>query len=117
MCCKRFLANQILHRNLLILGWKYDGNNTRDRVFCLSLSEAERYLKNDGERMCQPTVYARNQGAWVDSGNGCCYWWLRSLGYGLSALHVNSYGELNQYGTDVSRGNYVVRPALRLIWN
>ena len=110
---RRIRFSQVVNDN----NWKYDGNNTRDRVFCLSLSEAERYLKNDGERMCQPTVYARNQGAWVDSGNGCCYWWLRSLGYGLSALHVNSYGELNQYGTDVSRGNYVVRPALRLIWN
>ncbi|MEE3423854.1 MAG: DUF6273 domain-containing protein, partial [Succinimonas sp.] len=35
------------------------GNNTRDRVFCLSLAEAERYFKNDAERRCRPTALAK----------------------------------------------------------
>ncbi|MBQ3683757.1 MAG: protein kinase [Succinimonas sp.] len=94
------------------------GNNTRDRVFCLSLAEAERYFKNDGERKCKPTGYARNQGAWVDNSNGCCYWWLRSPGlnqYGASGVLTD--GALYPYGNFVYYVNNAVRPALRLIWN
>ncbi len=39
------------------------GNNTRDRVFCLSFAEAERYFKDNSARLCQPTKYANEQGA------------------------------------------------------
>ena len=55
------------------------GNNTRDRVFCLSIAEAERYFKNGRERRCRPAALAKAQGA--ASGNeGYCWWWLRSPG-------------------------------------
>ena len=65
------------------------GNSTKDRVFCLSIAEAERYFRDNKERQCQPTEYARNQGAWVDDSNGCCCWWLRSPGDGQrSASYV-----------------------------
>uniref|UniRef100_UPI003864DE61 DUF6273 domain-containing protein n=1 Tax=Succinimonas sp. TaxID=1936151 RepID=UPI003864DE61 len=94
------------------------GNNTRDHVFCLSLAEAERYFKNDSERQCRPTAHARNQGAWVDIGNGCCYWWLRSPGdYQRSASSVITDGTLYPHGYYVNRDHGAVRPALRLIWN
>uniref|UniRef100_UPI00386CB044 DUF6273 domain-containing protein n=1 Tax=Succinimonas sp. TaxID=1936151 RepID=UPI00386CB044 len=38
------------------------GNNTQDRVFCLSLAEAERYFKNNSERKCQPTAWPKHMG-------------------------------------------------------
>ncbi len=93
------------------------GNNTRDHVFCLSLAEAERYFKNDSERRCRPTAHARNQGAWVDNSNGCC-WWLRSPGgHQYDASRVYAGGALSPIGVNVNGDLDAVRPALRLIWN
>ena len=62
------------------------GNNTRDRVFCLSLAEAEQYFENDSERRCRPTAQAKAHGAYVSA--GCCYWWLRSPGLFGTALRT-----------------------------
>ena len=93
------------------------GNNTRDHVFCLSLAEAKRYFKNDSERRCRPTAHARNQGAWVDNSNGCC-WWLRSPGgHQYDASRVYAGGALSPIGVNVNSDLDAVRPALRLIWN
>ena len=93
------------------------GYYTQDRVFCLSLAEAERYFKNDSERLCRPTAHARNQGAGVDNGNGCCCWWLRSPGFNQEcASWVNAGGALCPGGNAVW-DIHAVRPALRLIWN
>ena len=101
--------------------WKYGtsgGNNTQDRVFCLSLAEAEQYFKNDSERQCRPTAHTRNQRAWVADSNGCCLWWLRSPGhYQGSASCVYADGALPPRGECVNCDNYAVRPALRLILN
>ena len=91
------------------------GSNTRDRVFCLSLVEAERYFKNDSERRCQPTSHARNQGAWIDDGNGYCYWWLRSPGSCQDwASGVGTLGVIDPRGDGVHISDLVVRPALRI---
>ena len=103
------------------------GNNTKDRVFCLSISEAEQYFGNDESRKCKPTAYARQQGASVY--NDCCYWWLRSpytpgskFGYfwlmkERNAACVRTVGSLYLYGYYVGSGSNVVRPALRIISN
>lgn len=56
------------------------GNNTMDHIFCLSINEAEHYFGSDNERQCNPTAFARKQGAYVY--NDCCFWWLRSPGDG-----------------------------------
>ncbi len=94
------------------------GNNTWDRIFCLSLAEAERYFKYDSERRCQPTAHACNLGAWVDGSYGCCYWWLRSPGdTENSASYVYADGALRPDGKYGSNECGTVRPALRLIWN
>ena len=94
------------------------GNSTKDRVFCLSIAEAERYFRDNKERQCQPTEYARNQGAWVDDSNGCCCWWLRSPGDGQrSASYVATDGALNLNGLSVGDDLDAVRPALRIICN
>ncbi|WP_406547692.1 DUF6273 domain-containing protein, partial [Succinimonas sp.] len=92
------------------------GNDTQDRVFCLSLAEAERYFKSDRERRCQPTELAKAHGAYVKA--GCCYWWLRSPGNDRNyASCVGAGGSLRPFGVIVDDDDGTVRPALRLIWN
>ena len=92
------------------------GNNTKDRVFCLSISEAKQYFGNDESRKCKPTAYARQQGASVY--NDCCYWWLRSPGdFQYCAAFVGTGGALNLRGYSANYGSSAVRPALRIICN
>ena len=92
------------------------GNNTKDRVFCLSISEAKQYFGNYESRKCKTTAYARQQGAYVS--NDCCYWWLRSPGGDqLDAADVCTDGALDLFGRNVYGGNFAVRPALRIICN
>ena len=43
------------------------GNSTEDRVFLLSLAEAESLFKDDAARKCAPTPYAVGKGAWQSS--------------------------------------------------
>ncbi len=94
------------------------GNDTQDRVFCLSLAETVDFFKNERKRKCLPTEYVRNQGVWLNSGNGCCNWWLRTPGDGEDrCLYVGSIGRCNLSGCLVSHGAHAVRPALRLLWN
>ena len=92
------------------------GNVTEDRIFCLSIAEAEQYFSSDEDRQCRPTAYARKQGAYVD--NDCCYWWLRSPGCNRSlATGVLTGGALLLFGLDVRNARDAVRPALRIICN
>lgn len=96
---------------------KYDthgGNDTKDRIFCLSIAEAEQYFSNNENRQCRPTAYVRKQGAYVS--NDCCFWWLRSPGYcqNLAAIVITD-GALNLDGPYVGDTYYAVRPALRII--
>ena len=92
------------------------GNNTKDRIFCLSITEAEQYFRSDNERQCKPTVYARKQGLYVE--NDCCFWWLRSPGDGqFEAANVITIGVIDPFGYDVNGGGNAVRPALRIICN
>ena len=92
------------------------GNNTKDRIFCLSINEAKHYFGSKNDRQCKPTAYARKQGAYVK--NDCCYWWLRSPGYfQYYAASVSADGALNLYGYNVDLYDVAVRPALRIICN
>ena len=53
------------------------GNVTEDKVFLLSITEANKYFESDEAKECEPTDYADAEGA--DSiHNGNCWWWLRS---------------------------------------
>lgn len=86
------------------------GNITRDRVFCLSLAEADRFFKDNSERECLPTPFARSKdwGAWHDT----CYWWLRSPGSSLSYFaYTYASGDLSHLGGSVL-DDLSVRPAL-----
>ncbi|MCR5137747.1 MAG: DUF6273 domain-containing protein [Oscillospiraceae bacterium] len=78
------------------------GNDTRDRVFLLSIEEAEKYFKDDRDRA-----------------TGAC-WWLRSPGrYGFYVALVFGDGSVYDVGSVNYFGNcvnfrYGVRPALKI---
>lgn len=92
------------------------GNDTQDRIFCLSIDETEQYFSNNNDRKCQPTAYARNKGAYVN--NGSCFWWLRSPGTcQYDAACVSAYCSLGRSDYSVINEYRAVRPALRIICN
>ena len=92
------------------------GNNTEDRIFLLSYYEAfDLYFSDYQDRMCVPTDYAINQGAWPNSnfqkdGRSTGWWWLRSPGYTLvSAAVVNHDGFIDERYVQYDSG--CIRPA------
>ena len=45
------------------------GNDTQDKVFLLSYKEAcEEYFNSGESRICKPTTYARDRGAYTNDG-------------------------------------------------
>ena len=110
-------------------GWW--GNDTQDRAFVLSMSEAESYFPEEDLRKCQATAYATANaearlGRPIDIGTGYtqsdmenCWWWLRTPGefYG-SAMCISpsgyvswrAYKDLSKYQNDNLR--IAVRPAI-----
>ena len=94
------------------------GNATTDKVFLLSINEANKYFGSDEDRKCIPTEYAKANGAYTNSSytkNGVptCWWWVRSPGYGQAhAADVNADGSVHYLGTYVIDDCVCVRPAV-----
>lgn len=94
------------------------GNATNDKVFLLSIIEAEKYFKTDEERRCLPTANAIANGDGNNAtdrvdGKVFCRWWLRSPGYDQRHAALVYYeGDIDNYGLYAAYGNYYVRPAL-----
>ena len=89
------------------------GNATHDQVFLLSIPEANKYFSSDSARQCEPTDYAVSGGAYVNSSNGNCWWWLRSPGCSQTyAARVYMVGGVGEDGEGVGYGSAAVRPAL-----
>ena len=89
------------------------GNATQDRVFLLSITEANKYFSSDRARQCNPTKYAVAGGAYVNSSNGNCWWWLQSPGHlQYNAAAVYTGGDVREYGDYVDIVYRAVRPAL-----
>lgn len=86
---------------------------TEDKVFLLSSEAAEKYFDSNEDRMCKPTKFAINHGAYQNKDNGQCWWWLRSLGNrSLRATYVYADGWVYSHGPIVNRNHGSVRPAL-----
>ena len=91
------------------------GNTTSDKVFLLSITEAEKYFTTDESRKCAPTAYAKAQGATyiTESGETTCWWWLRSPGdHQTYAARVLDDGSVNYYGNIVDIDRDCIRPAM-----
>ena len=94
------------------------GNATKDKVFLLSIVEAEKYFTSDEARKCVPTEYAISNGAYTSDsytkgGKATCWWWLRSPGcYQSSAAFVDFDGSVGRGGHYVDNDISAVRPAM-----
>lgn len=88
------------------------GNNTKDRVFLLSIKEVNTYLKSKNERQCTATNYVLEKGVYETK--GYCNWWLRTSGLfsGLMAAYVDWKGEVQETGSDILLDNLAIRPAM-----
>ena len=99
----------------------WGGKSTHDRVFALSIGEAEKIFRSDNDRKAAPTAYAIKQGAYESSklslkyGRKTACWWLRSPGNDSDyASYVNYYGYIHQGGYYVDYFRVAVRPAFWL---
>ncbi len=77
------------------------GDDTKDRIFLLSVDEAEKYFADDDARSAGRPGRENNR------------WWLRTPGYiGCSAVIVFSFGQISDRGNYVNHDNFGVRPAM-----
>lgn len=90
------------------------GENTLDKVFLLSIDQANSLFKTDEERKAEATAYAIAQGAYKDTDDAFTWWWLRSPGYNSkSAANVNSEGSVYPYGGfEVNYTGEAIRPVM-----
>lgn len=92
------------------------GSSTKDRVFLLSIREAENFFPDQASRKCQLSAFAIACGAWTsntsDKGNG--RWWLRTPGYNQNrASCVECDGGILTGGTEVDDGtSCCIRPVI-----
>lgn len=87
-------------------------NETQDKVFLLSLDEANTYLKDEKARKRDGTDYCYRQGADKYSNNGCS-WWLRTSGHNsVSAANVDNNGHVYVGGSYVGCDGHAICPAM-----
>ena len=90
------------------------GGDTQDRVYLLSIDEAERFFTSDEDRVCGTSAYASARGARTND-TGACWWWLRSPGDEThDAANVNFDGSVYYAGYGVSFSFCAVRPVIVL---
>lgn len=103
-------------------------SDTQDRVFLLSITEANKYFNSDGARQCKATDYACANGvasevrigdgylidySYVKCDGSTCLWLLRSPGYDrVHVATVEDYGGVYENGYYVYIDHYGVRPAM-----
>ena len=114
----------------------YGGNDTKDKVFLLSLDDmvnteygfSSDYKEYDVARRCAATDYAIAQGAqlyiddnsdwyFTSDGKPTSVWWLRSPGtHSTEAAYVEFYGLAERFGSGV-HSSAAIRPAIVLNLN
>ena len=90
------------------------GTPTSDKIFLLSIAEANTYFANNTARVANNSAYtASNPGLCV--AGDADFWWLRSPGISVYlAAVVDDLGDVYDYG-DTVRSDYVaLRPAFKL---
>lgn len=90
------------------------GNTTQDKVFLLSIMEAEKYFSSNDERKCMPTAYAEERGVSTKNvdGKNYCWWWLRtSGGYQSYVAGVMTGGGIAKKGSSDEYPS-AIRPAI-----
>ena len=93
----------------------YGGSTTKDKVFLLSIDEAEELISNDEIRKAEATEYAKKTGVYVNDKTGGTLWWLRSPGYdGEHAAGVDFRGWVYTDGYGIDSSYDGIRPAIWL---
>ena len=95
------------------------GGNMTDKVFVLSISEAEYYFGSEEARRCSPTRWAvqnkklsTNNQYQID-GEDVCRWWLRTPGMDSNyASYIDFDGSINYDGQKVDSPYIGLRPAM-----
>ena len=95
------------------------GIDTVDKVFLLSIDEAEFYLSDDEQKRCFPTEYSFLQGTSSGNnkynGNYTSSWFLRTPGLdNTMASYVSSAGKIRHMGYAVNTDFITLRPAIRV---
>ena len=101
------------------------GNDTRDKVYLLSIGEVtnpeygfcENYSTYSASRRVQASDYAHAKGASADSNSyeGNSWWWPRSPGSHTSlAAYISSDGSVDRTGTTVDDYDFSCVPALHI---
>ena len=86
------------------------GEDTRDRIFCLNVPEAEQYFPDRSSRIAQATSYASGHNSTY--GIDLNYWWLRTPGSSQAyGVIINSDGSFDLHGHSHTSINGV-RPAM-----
>ena len=97
------------------------GKSTKDKVFLLSINEANKYFSSSEERMCIPTECCHAQTTFYNlDGKLTCCWWLRSPGekpfwaaFVIPSGAVSCSGSwVHTSGLGVNNDYYGVRPAM-----
>ncbi len=89
--------------------------DTQDKIFALSIDEAEEYFADDESRMAHVTEYAKANECFLNEKLGTSQWWLRSPGCDTNkAANVYSYGGIHSCGYDVDFNFVCIRPACRV---
>ena len=88
------------------------GNETQDKIFVLSISEAKKYYSSDNERKAYATDYLYSKGN--EKADRFDFWWLRTPGSSNNfAIRILDDGAIDRGGFHVNR-RFAVRPALWL---
>lgn len=90
------------------------GNATNDRVFLLSINEANKYFSSSDEREYKYTEHTKYPLANISDSK---YWWLRSPGNEQDSAAVVKHfypesGYISEYGMGVNFNDIAVRPAM-----
>ena len=88
----------------------FGGNDTKDKIFLLSIDEAEKYFNGNADRSL---FLLSIREAEKNSNGDADVWWLRSPGSNSSkAIFVHPQGTIYVNGENVSNEFFGVRPAL-----
>ncbi len=91
------------------------GKDTEDRIFLLTIDEANTRFHTDDARRCRATEYAKANGTYVNEYHGDSWYWLRSRGAtSKTASLVLFSGYVNTVGYGVNNGGGYVRPVMWL---
>lgn len=116
---ERLAIEKVAIRNMGNIEYKIPGgNDTIDRVFCLSVEEINDCIQ---DKIAIPTEHAKEKVAednmkhFVNESSGGGRWWLRSTGCNAhSGMYVDGLGNVNIRGNLVNNGMVGIRPALWL---